>query len=103
MKHSIILTKPQKKFLLEYLPEICYGDNAWLKDATRLEFVKKVSGMDFDDASPRSSGEVKTGMSLHKKGLLLVCDVHKNSLGGSHLYVEFSERGADALFELMNR
>jgi len=100
---TITLTKPQKLFLLEYLPDICHGNRAWLKDATRSEFVEMVSSMDFDCASPCSSGKIKTAMALHKKEILLECDVRKDHLGESYLYVEFSDLGADMLFDLMNK
>lgn len=102
---KIKLTQAQRKFLAEYIDEICYNENAFLKDAKRDVFVEHVVKMGFDDGEPRQSlGDVRVAKNLLEKGIFDDVDVHENCAGqGPFLYVSFTELGAHAIFDVMNK
>lgn len=90
----------QRKFLASYFPEIFHGENAYLAEACEEDFVVAVSGMGFDDAEPANPAQQRVAINLQAADILSSLDIHKNGLGDSFIYAEFSQKGAKALFDL---
>lgn len=97
------LTPAQHRFLAGYLPDIVHGDNADLATVDRAEFIKRVSQMDFDGCDTATRGAQRVALNLHKAGLLSDLDIHLDIAGGWHIYLQFSEQGAAALYEIQQK
>ena len=94
------LTPAQRKFLAGYLPDILHGDNADLGDVPRAEFVQRVTGMDFDDSDVATLGMRRVATRLADTGFISALDIHPDVAGQPHIYLLFTETGANALFEI---
>lgn len=93
------ITPAQRRFLARYLPDVLHGDNATLANATRVEFIQKVSAMDFDGAA--SSTDCRVARNLKLAGYLDDLSIRGNGYGEDCIYLSFSTAGAEALFEIM--
>lgn len=100
MQEKTKLTRAQHRFLAGYLPDITHGENSDLATAGREEFIRRVSKMDFDGCDIATKGTQRVALNLHKAGLLSNLDIHLDIAGGWHIYLEFSEAGATALYEI---
>lgn len=99
-KISSSLTKKQKTFLLSYLDDVVHLNNSLLTHTEQDEFIRAVTHMDFDsNASPE---QCKTAMELLAMNLLSECEISPSFGRSKGLYIVFSEKGAQALFELLN-
>lgn len=91
------LTPAQHRFLAGYLPAILEVDPS-LHQAERAAFIRRVVEMDFDDGEASPPATHRIARNLKAMGLLSNLDIHEDVLGGAHIYLEFTERGAEALF-----
>lgn len=96
---AIVVTPAQRRLLASYLPDVLHGENAALANASRAEFVRKVSAMAFDGVGSRSDCVVARNLRL--AGLLDDLSIRDNGYGESCIYASFSASGAEALFEIM--
>lgn len=98
---AISITPAQRRFLAGYLPDVLHGENTTLTDASRAEFIRKVSAMDFDGTG--SPADCRVARNLRLAGYLDDLSVRDNGYGQDCIYLSFSPLGAEALFEIMDK
>lgn len=89
-----MLTKAQIRFLQSYIPELDPDD----KTLSREKFIERLSGSDFDDGSKSSISQRMIARKLKENGLLSELEIHDG-----HIYLMFSELGASALYDVLNK
>lgn len=96
------LTARQTEFLAGYLPDILFAENLYLQDAGLTKFTEKVSAMDFD-GRPEKPSDVSVARNLSKKAFFSAFNLHRDITGQSCVYLQFSHKGAEAVFDIMRR
>lgn len=93
------LTDRQREFLEDYFDNILSFDMDF-DGIDKDEFVKRVSGMDFDNGEPSTPGEIRVAKSLYHKGMFDDFDIHE-AFFQKHIYLSFSKKGAETMYSLM--
>lgn len=94
------LTSAQQKFLTSYIPDILYEIAPRGESVKKGEFIKRVSEMDFD--GPATTGDCRVAANLEKAGLLTDVDIRRWPQMSS-IYVQFSRKGAEKIYELYEK
>jgi hypothetical protein len=95
------LTKAQTAFLESYFEDILFGKPE-LMNLPRDKAVALIATGDFDDAMAQPSARIRVAKKLNDLGMFKGFDAH-NAVDGTHVYLEFSERGAEVVYDLMKR
>ncbi|MCV9963639.1 hypothetical protein OIU34_17200 [Pararhizobium sp. BT-229] len=99
METKVKLTPPQKEFLEDYFEDILHG-RADLLDKADADVIDILRGMDFDDGAATTTHRVRIARNLREMGLLEEFDPHETKLG-THIYLSFSRKGAEVMFDLL--
>ncbi|MEJ6003838.1 hypothetical protein [Paucibacter soli] len=95
------LTRAQKEFLASYVEDVCHGFNKHLKTADKDVFIRAVLGMEIDGRVDAS--ELRVSKGLNTRGYFSTFKVQGEAPGLTKLCVEFSPRGAEAVWMEMLR